>query len=81
MTQPSTCPKCHGSMEPGLMLDRKDGASHLQVRWVGGEPTPTTFWGNVRMKGREPLPVTTYRCERCGYLESFAIRASERGTG
>ena len=40
MTQPTTCPKCNGSMEPGLMLDRKDWASDLQVRWVGGEPTP-----------------------------------------
>jgi hypothetical protein len=76
MTQPTTCPKCHGSMEQGLMLDRKDGGSDLQARWVRGEPTPRTFWGNVRLKGRKPLPVTTYRCEGCGYLESFAIRAS-----
>ena len=76
MTQPTTCPKCNGSMEPGLMLDRKDWASDLQVRWVGGEPTPKTFFGGMSLKGREPLPVTTYRCEGCGYLESFAIRTS-----
>ena len=75
MTQPTTCPKCDGIMEPGLMLDRKE-ASDLQARGVGGEPTPQTFFGNIRLKGREPLPVTTYRCEGCGYLESFAIRAS-----
>jgi RNase P subunit RPR2 len=56
MTQPTTCPKCNGSMEPGL--------------------TPKTFFGGMNLKGREPLPVTTYRCEGCGYLESFAIRAS-----
>ena len=76
MTQPTTCPKCNGSMEPGLMLDRKDWATERQVRWVGGEPTPKTFFGGMSLKGREPLPVTTYRCEGCGYLESFAIRAS-----
>jgi hypothetical protein len=76
MTQPTTCPKCNGSMEPGLMLDRKDWATELQVRWVGGEPTPKTFFGGLNLKDQEPLPVTTYRCEGCGYLESFAIRAS-----
>jgi hypothetical protein len=38
-------------MEPGLMLDRKDWASDLQVRWVGGEPTPKTFFGGMSLKG------------------------------
>ena len=75
MTLPTTCPKCNGRMEPGLMLDRKEG-SDLQARWVGGEPTPKTFFGYISLKGREPMRVTTYRCEGCGYLESFAIRAS-----
>ena len=76
MTQPTTCPKCNGRMEPGLMLDAKDWASDLQARWVAGEPTPKAFFGGMNLKGREPLPVTTYRCEGCGYLESFAIGAS-----
>jgi hypothetical protein len=30
----------------------------------------------LNLQGKEPLPVTTYRCEGCGYLESFAINAS-----
>jgi hypothetical protein len=73
MTQPMTCPKCNGSMEPGFMLDRKDNwDSGLQASWVDGEPTPKTSFGRMNLEGRERMPVTTYRCQGCGYLESFA---------
>jgi len=27
----------------------------------------------MKIQGRERLPVTTFRCDVCGYLESFAI--------
>jgi len=73
MTQPVKCPKCAGRMEPGFVLDQTYGAN-LQAEWVEGSPTPTG-WTGVKMKGRERIPVTTYRCERCGYLESFATPA------
>ena len=70
--QPKTCPKCSGRMEPGFMADRAGGATDLQARWVEGEPIPRFFFDGVKMRGREPVPVSTYRCEGCGYLESFA---------
>ena len=71
MTQP-TCPKCGGQMEPGFMLERGGGPHDQQVRWVEGEPTPRLFFSGVKLEGREPMSVTTFRCDSCGYLESFA---------
>lgn len=70
MTGIARCPKCSGQMEEGFVLDRTYGAN-LQTLWVEGPPT-TSFWTGVKMKGREQLPVTTFRCSKCGYLESFA---------
>ena len=74
MTQPMTCPKCSGHMESGVILDRAMGGANLQAKWVEGPPTPSFLpGGRVKMQGREPVPVTTFRCDGCGYLESFAM--------
>ena len=75
MTQPMTCPKCSCHMESGFMLDRAAGGANLQAKWVDGPPPTPSFWasGRVNMQGREPVPVTTFRCDGCGYLESFAL--------
>ena len=78
MTQPMTCPKCSGHMESGFILDRAAGAANAQAKWLEGLPTPS-FWpgDRVKMQGRQPVPVTTFRCDGCGYLESFAIEQPE----
>ena len=79
MTKQMTCPKCTGHMEPGFIVDQAPGGANLQSKWVEGPPTPS-FWttrGRVNMQGRELVPVTTFRCDRCGYLESFAIGQPE----
>jgi hypothetical protein len=70
MTRSATCPKCSGQMEEGFVLDRTYGAN-LQASWVEGVPAPS-FWTGVKMKAQEQLPVTTFRCSTCGYLEPFA---------
>jgi predicted nucleic-acid-binding Zn-ribbon protein len=67
------CPKCSGQMEEGFVLDRTHGAQ-LQELWVEGPPTKS-FWSGVTTKNREQIPVTTFRCSKCGYLESFASSA------
>jgi hypothetical protein len=72
MTQPMTCTKCGGSMELGFMVEHGHGASDHQVRWVEGEPTLRVFFHSLKLGDRKPISVTTYRCDRCGYLESFA---------
>ena len=71
--KPTTCPKCSAQMETGFMIERSGGPGDRQVRWVEGEPIPRAWFSGVNTEGQKPIPVTTYRCERCGYLESFAI--------
>ena len=56
------------------MIERGGGPRDQQVRWVEGEPIPRFWFHGVKLEGREPVPVTTFRCEGCGYLESFATQ-------
>ena len=62
------CPKCRSAMEAGFVLDQTYGAN-AQSAWIEGTPQPS-FWSGLKVGER--LPVTTYRCTRCGYLESYA---------
>ena len=64
------CPKCRAAMEPGFVLDQTYGAN-TQASWIEGAPE-RSFWTGVRLKDRQRMPVTTYRCPGCGYLESYA---------
>ena len=67
-----TCAKCGSSMEAGFVLDHHEGHnSGTQSAWIEGAPEPS-FWTGVKLKGHQRLPVTTYRCSACGYLESYA---------
>jgi phage FluMu protein Com len=64
------CPKCKGEMEKGVIADYEHG----------GIPR-TSEWGTEIEKVDKVLApsivkharlVTTYRCTKCGYLESYA---------
>jgi hypothetical protein len=57
-------------MDPGFVLDRTHGAV-AQSTWVEGAPVPS-IWTGLKLKGHQHLPVMTYRCPKCGYLESYA---------
>ena len=57
-------------MEPGFIADASQ-AAFVQERWSSGAPQ-ASFWGGVKVNRSELLPVTTYRCTNCGYLESYA---------
>lgn len=61
-------------MEAGFMLDQTHDAVVRQSAWTEGTPEPR-FWTGLDLKGRPRLPVTTYRCRACGYLESYAPSA------
>ncbi len=65
------CPKCGSGMQAGVILDHTDFASAQAGTWVEGMPAKS-FWTGLRIKDRQQLGVTTYRCERCGFLESYA---------
>jgi hypothetical protein len=64
------CAKCQGAMEQGFTLDHSYGESSA-AEWVEG-PAEKSFWTGVKTRGRERRPIETWRCERCGYLESYA---------
>lgn len=64
------CPRCSGQMEPGYMVDEGYGTRSV-AKWVAGEPVKS-MWTGLKLRGRDKLDVSTYRCRRCGYLESYA---------
>ena len=66
-----TCAKCGSAMEAGFVLDQTHDAVMRQSAWIEGAPEPS-FWTGLKLKGHQRLPVTTYRCSACGYLESYA---------
>jgi hypothetical protein len=66
------CLRCNGPMEQGYVPDRGDSYLAGIQAWVAGEPEKSA-WTGIKLKGRQLIPVTTFRCTRCGYLESHAV--------
>ena len=71
MSAPSECLRCKGSMSVGLVLDRGDYNIGIIQQWVEGMPEKSR-WSGLKTKGLESYKVLTYRCDHCGYLESYA---------
>jgi len=69
------CPKCQSAMEEGFIPDH-EGRSSARVRyWMAGPPDKR--WWGLNTKGREKLMVMTFRCTRCGFLESYTVSPEE----
>lgn len=62
------CPDCSAPMEEGFIYDQ-GAPAHPQSSWVKGPPEPS-FWFGLKTKPR--VTVTTFRCEACGLLKSYA---------
>ena len=63
-------------MEPGWVADNTQ-AGLTQQNWSPGEPKPS-FWTGLKVEKQDQIvPVTTLRCAKCGYLESYAIPQSQ----
>ena len=65
------CGKCGSGMKEGFLLD----FAHNQARvgqWAEGEPE---YWllKILKLRGRRKLPIRTFRCTKCGFLESYAV--------
>ena len=72
MTQATgKCSKSGGAMEPGFVLDKAHSNLENTQEWLEGRPEWSN-WTGLKTKGRDRFPVTTFRCDRCGFLESFA---------
>jgi hypothetical protein len=56
-------------MDEGFMLDHTHGGYGEPTFILG--PMRKKWWG-IQTKGQSKLKVITYRCVRCGFLESFA---------
>jgi hypothetical protein len=71
MTKAIECIRCHVQMEVGYVPDLREGGSSQQV-WSPGVPS-RSFWAGLKMKADQLVPVKTFRCPKCGYLESYAL--------
>jgi hypothetical protein len=67
------CPKCNAAMVQGFIVDRNHGGSRTVSSWVEGAPKKA-FWSNTNAPEEKQVPIGTFRCSGCGYLESFASR-------
>ena len=57
-------------MIEGFVVDQGHGSRHVSS-WVEGRPEKS-IWVGVKMHGRTPVEIATWRCLRCFYLESYA---------
>lgn len=73
MAQPRECPKCSGSMAEGFVVDDTYGGAVVSS-WVEGPPAKNK-WTGLSLTGTARSEITTWRCNRCGFLEHFAAAA------
>jgi hypothetical protein len=57
-------------MEQGFILDMTYGA-RLVSQWAAGAPVKS-FWFGTKEPEDKLIPVGTFRCASCGFLESYA---------
>lgn len=65
-----TCPKCSGSMTEGFIVDHTHSSRSVSA-WIDGAPVKS-IWTGVKLRGKTPLEIATWRCGSCGYLENYA---------
>jgi hypothetical protein len=58
-------------MQEGFIVDRFDNIHRVVSMWVEGAPRKT-FWTGLNLRDRKTIDVQTFRCDKCGYLESYA---------
>ncbi|HMT08411.1 MAG TPA: hypothetical protein PKA82_10435 [Pyrinomonadaceae bacterium] len=70
------CSKCGGAMVKGYAADR---AEHyfMKLAWVDGEPKQASLLGikghNIDVSREQRREVRGLRCEKCGFLELYAV--------
>jgi hypothetical protein len=57
-------------MLEGFVLDMTYGG-RLASRWVAGKPEKT-FLGMAKIRDKEQHFIQSFRCTKCGFLESYA---------
>ena len=59
------CPKCRSSMTEGLIIDKDHSGTRHVSSWLEGVPV-RSFWGGIKLQGKKPIEIQTFRCNRCG---------------
>ena len=77
-TEQTRCPKCGGGMAQGFVVDVHQYGSRRISSWVEGAPQKS-FWFGTTAPDMNGLPIGTFRCQNCGFLESFARLEFEAG--
>jgi predicted nucleic-acid-binding Zn-ribbon protein len=65
----TNCPKCAGDLQEGFILDMSYAARWVSS-WVAGKPEKS--YAGIKISGKEQHSIQTFRCTKCGYLESYA---------
>jgi hypothetical protein len=84
-TPPITCLRCGGDMEEGLGITKDmaqlssdyifEDNEPQREHWQRVERVTAKSWGREIQGYRKvgaPLIIVHYRCQKCGYLESYA---------
>ena len=72
MARSKTCPKCQASMTEGFIIDGAPGHGGRAVSsWLEGAPVKS-LWVGIKLGGKKPIEIATWRCGSCGFLESYA---------
>ena len=57
-------------MAQGFVVDNTHGG-RVVSKWAEGAPVKS-FWFGTKAPAEGVIPIGTYRCSSCGYLESYA---------
>ena len=65
-----TCLRCGGEMEEGFLLEVTDSGKKT-TKWVEGAPE-RSVWVGLKTGQRRVLPLKSYRCAACGFVDLYA---------
>lgn len=58
-------------MEVGFTVDHAHSNYPSTAKWTAGVPEKS-FWTGLKLRGKQRLEIVTYRCPKCGLLQSYA---------
>ena len=64
-----SCSKCGGRMKDGFIPEAREVGLKIST-WFSGKPRRGFF--GLKLRGLSQYEIETWRCEKCGYLESYA---------
>ena len=67
---PTQCPRCSGKMLQGFVFE-SEGPKRIVSSWVEAAPE-AIFARGAKTSGQKRLPIATFCCSECGFLESYA---------